>query len=97
VFAGANSSGKSTIIQSILLMKQTVQYAPPTRALALNGPMLKLGKFSDVKNAASDQDFIGIGWEIELAESDKMLFRNALNTGFQPTGERDRTGGLGHV
>jgi AAA ATPase domain len=85
VFAGANSSGKSTIIQSILLLKQTVQYAPATRALALNGPMLKLGKFNDVKNAASDQDFIGIGWEIELAESDKLLFRTALNTGFQPS------------
>ncbi|MGJ4893170.1 AAA family ATPase [Bradyrhizobium sp. HKCCYLRH3099] len=79
VFAGANSSGKSSIIQSILLMKQTLQYAPPTRALALNGPMLKLGKFSDVKNAASSQSFIGIGFEIELRESDRMLFRSTVN------------------
>ena len=40
VFAGANSSGKSTIIQSILLLKQTLQYAQPNRAIALNGPLL---------------------------------------------------------
>jgi predicted ATPase len=53
VFAGANSSGKSTIIQSILLLKQTLQYAPANRAIALNGPILKLGTFEDVKNAGS--------------------------------------------
>ena len=46
IFVGANSSGKSTIIQSLLLLKQTLEYAAPTRALALNGPILKLGTFS---------------------------------------------------
>lgn len=48
LFAGANSSGKSTVIQSLLLAKQTLKYAPIERALALNGPVLKLGRFDDV-------------------------------------------------
>jgi predicted ATPase len=68
IFAGANSSGKSSIIQSLLLLKQTVQYAPPTRAMALNGPLVKLGAFSDVKNATSEGEFVGIAWELELLE-----------------------------
>lgn len=50
VLAGANSSGKSTVIQSILLLKQTLQYGSENRALALNGPLLRLGGFEDVRN-----------------------------------------------
>ena len=79
IFAGANSSGKSTIIQSILVLKQTVQYAPPTRAMALNGPMLKLGTFNDVKNATSALDFIGLGWEMQLEGSGDLS--NRVNYG----------------
>jgi AAA15 family ATPase/GTPase len=65
VLAGANSSGKSTIIQSLLLLKQTLQYVPVTRALGLNGPLLKLGKFDDIKNISSNADTIEFGWEID--------------------------------
>lgn len=50
IFTGANSSGKSTILQSILLMKQTLQYGPPSRTLVLNGPILKLGTFEEILN-----------------------------------------------
>src|SRR5580704_13392991 len=66
VFAGANSSGKSTIIQSILLLKQTIQYAPANRPLALNGPLLKLGTFDDVKNVTSEANYIGISWDLDV-------------------------------
>jgi predicted ATPase len=65
VLAGANSSGKSTIIQSLLLLKQTLQYVPATRALGLNGPLLKLGKFDDIKNISSNSDTIEFGWEVD--------------------------------
>ncbi len=65
MLAGANSSGKSTIIQSILLLKQTLQYVPATRALGLNGPLIKLGKFEDIKNISSSSDTIQFGWEID--------------------------------
>jgi type I restriction enzyme R subunit len=68
VFAGANSSGKSSIIQSILLLKQTLQYAPANRAIALNGPILKLGTFEDVKNTGSRKPYIGMSWAFDLEE-----------------------------
>src|SRR5262249_3198387 len=65
VLAGANSSGKSTIIQSILLLKQTIQYVPGTRAIGLNGPLLKLGRFDDIKNTSSQAENIQIAWELD--------------------------------
>ena len=76
VFAGANSSGKSTILQSILLLKQTVQFAEPTHPIALNGPLVKLGAFDDVKNAVGSASYIGIGWELEAEEPSQQQVRS---------------------
>ena len=42
ILAGANSSGKSTIMQPLLLMKQTLQASYDPGALLLNGPNVKL-------------------------------------------------------
>lgn len=64
IIAGANSSGKSSIIQSILLIKQTLQYAPQHRPIGLNGPLLKLGRFNDVHCSYSNSDQIHIGWSL---------------------------------
>lgn len=75
VFAGANSSGKSTILQSILLLKQTVQFAGVNRPIALNGPLLKLGTFEDVKNAGASADHIGIGWQLEYDDTTDDSYR----------------------
>ncbi|TAK66671.1 MAG: DUF3696 domain-containing protein [Bacteroidetes bacterium] len=41
VFAGANSSGKSSAIQPLLLMKQTLEASYDPGALLLNGPYVK--------------------------------------------------------
>ncbi|QUS38638.1 DUF3696 domain-containing protein [Tardiphaga alba] len=73
IFAGANSSGKSSIIQSILLLKQTVQYAPASRGMALNGPLVKLGTFEDIKNSKSDDNYIGIAWEMDVEDSSQRF------------------------
>jgi predicted ATPase len=69
ILAGANSSGKSSIIQSILLIKQTLQYAPTTRPIGLNGPLLKLGRFDDIKNAANEAPDIELGWVLDESQS----------------------------
>src|SRR5439155_17344326 len=45
VFAGANSSGKSTFIQSILLVAQTLTSQVHSRPVVLNGHIIRLGKF----------------------------------------------------
>ncbi|HYC04479.1 MAG TPA: DUF3696 domain-containing protein [Azospirillaceae bacterium] len=74
MFVGANSSGKSTIIQSILLMKQTLQYAPNDRPIALNGPLLKLGSFSDVKNALSVTNDFGISFSVVADDQNQFPY-----------------------
>ena len=57
IFAGANSSGKSTFIQSVLLVAQTLAHKVGSRSVVLNGALTSLGQFDDLKSngCASDQ------------------------------------------
>ena len=64
IFAGANSSGKSTIIQSILLTTQTIQSQVHSRPIILNGHILRLGTFNDILSNLSKADNISIGFEL---------------------------------
>ena len=50
IFAGANSSGKSTFIQSILLVAQTLAHKVGSRSVVLNGALTSLGQFDDLKS-----------------------------------------------
>ena len=65
IFAGANSSGKSTFLQSILIVAQTLSDKVSSRSVVLNGALAQLGQFDDLKNIDSDADQIVIGWECE--------------------------------
>ncbi|MBM3292603.1 hypothetical protein FJY84_07985 [Candidatus Bathyarchaeota archaeon] len=48
MFLGANSSGKSSLGQSLLLMKQTFSTEDPSTPLVLNGPVIQCGEFRDL-------------------------------------------------
>lgn len=48
ILCGTNSCGKSSILQSILLLKQTLESKNPNENLLLNGYLTKLGPFQDV-------------------------------------------------
>lgn len=48
ILCGTNSCGKSSILQSILLMKQTLESTNPKQNLLLNGRFVKLGYFKDI-------------------------------------------------
>ena len=67
LFAGANSSGKSTLLQSILLIAQTLAARGTIQNIVLNGHILKLGQFDDLRNDASSEDEIEISWTIAPA------------------------------
>ncbi|SCX35214.1 AAA family ATPase [Agrobacterium rosae] len=60
IFAGANSSGKSTFIQSILLVAQTLSNKISSRSVVLNGALTSLGQFDDLKSTGSEADQIVI-------------------------------------
>jgi AAA ATPase domain len=47
VIAGPNNSGKSSLLQSILLLAQTIRAPASPRSLILNGDFVKLGDLDD--------------------------------------------------
>ena len=73
VFAGANSSGKSSLIQSILLTAQTIQSTMYPRSVILNGHIVRLGEFVDIFSNKGGDPNITIGFEVRPAvfESDR--------------------------
>ena len=60
IFAGANSSGKSTFIQSILLVAQTLAHKVGSRSVVLNSTLTSLGQFDDLKSNGGVSDQITI-------------------------------------
>ena len=71
LFAGPNSSGKSTCIQSILLVCQTLRNPIGSRPIILNGALARLGQFSDLKTIGSVANEIGVGWGLLPARVDR--------------------------
>ncbi|MCA9420834.1 MAG: AAA family ATPase, partial [Nitrospira sp.] len=72
LFAGPNSSGKSTILQSILLVSQTLSHKVGSRSVVLNGTLTRLGQFDDLRSYEGEFDQITIGWECHPAENEQM-------------------------
>lgn len=60
IFLGANSSGKSTAIQALMALKQTIECNSPGIELLLCGKYVTLGDFNDVINN-KEQGFFTIG------------------------------------
>ena len=67
---GANSSGKSTLLQSILLVAQTLTHRVKSRSVVLNGTLVRLGQFNDLKNAHHDAKQIRISWKLHPSTED---------------------------
>ena len=81
IFAGANSSGKSTFIQSLLLIAQTLAHKVSSRSVVLNGALTSLGQFDDLKSTGSEADQITIKCTCEpVSEAgDTILSRPYFN------------------
>jgi predicted ATPase len=76
IFVGANSSGKSTIIQSILLTAQTIQSAVLARPVILNGHIVRLGQFSDIVSNRFRDEPIKVGFV--LSENTRDVRRGVV-------------------
>lgn len=50
LFTGVNGRGKSTALQGLLLLKQSIDYNIATDKVYFNGNNVRLGNFEDVKN-----------------------------------------------
>ena len=70
VLAGRNSSGKSSLLQSILMIAQTLSNQLPERALLPNGPLVQLGTFEDILSTLSGSRTLTIQFEISNEHED---------------------------
>src|SRR5262249_51465005 len=67
---GANSSGKSSLIQFLLLLKQTKEATDRAIALELNGPYVSLGAYKDMIHGHAESR--RLTWKLHF-ERDKDL------------------------
>lgn len=68
VLTGINGMGKSTIIQSILLLRQSYQKESGMKGLYLNGKYVSLGNGQDVLYEKADDDEIEIAFQTSTSK-----------------------------
>jgi predicted ATPase len=76
VLAGRNSSGKSSLLQSILMIAQTLSNQLPERALLPNGPLVQLGTFEDILSTLSGSRNITV--QFEISNELEMMIRQGI-------------------
>lgn len=82
---GLNGRGKSSVIQSMLLLSQTMRATNSVDILPLSGEFINLGRYTDVRNAYADQnDFIiGLKYATEKREDTlSLLYTSSKDTPF---------------
>jgi predicted ATPase len=94
LLAGLNSSGKSTIIQALLLLRQSyLENLLPNTGLTLNGKLAQLGTAKDALFEEADADEIGFELKDDLPATLKLrlAYREESDvlglSGFDSTGE----------
>lgn len=60
LLCGSNSSGKSSILQALLMLSQTFSARQSSNSIVLNGHLARLGAFEDIKSHQSESDVINI-------------------------------------
>jgi predicted ATPase len=83
ILAGANSSGKSSIMQPILLMKQTLEAPYDAGSLLLNGSHVKFTSVEQLLSKSFDGDYFTFEIEINKKESLKNIFKKAEKRGIE--------------
>lgn len=97
VLAGLNGMGKSTVIQSLLLLHQSHQLSTDgsVRRLVLNGPLTNIGTAADALWEGADQEQLALGikaegqefvWAFVYQEGDDELRGLESNPATVPTG-----------
>jgi len=74
LFSGLNSTGKSSVMQSLLLLRQSYQQGLlPEKGLALNGDFVNIGTAQDALFEGAKEDLIG--FNIVLENNSKAVWR----------------------
>ncbi|HHQ6537689.1 TPA: DUF3696 domain-containing protein [Serratia fonticola] len=68
LLCGANSCGKSSVIQSLLMLSQTFSARFFQDSVCLNGPLVKLGSFPDIISHGSKSGEIRVGLTLNRSD-----------------------------
>jgi predicted ATPase len=79
LFTGLNGKGKSTVLQALLLMKQSIEKNDSTTELYLSGEYVDLNSYQEVKNKYSGENEISISIETELESYTYKLGKSIKN------------------
>jgi predicted ATPase len=71
ILCGTNSCGKSSILQSILLLKQTLESQDPNQVLLLNGRFVHLGAFENIVFEKNPDNRICFELKFKLTKEDQ--------------------------
>jgi predicted ATPase len=82
ILCGTNSCGKSSILQSILLLKQTLESQNPNQILLLNGRFVNLGSFENLIFGKKLDNPLVFEFTFKLTKEDLKLLR--LRNSFFP-------------
>lgn len=85
LLTGINGKGKSTLLQSLLLMKQTTDYDKTSNYLVLNGSCVQLGNFEDIKNSFAnnkEKDDFSKVLSFSFEFTNTFNFQNTLKDNF---------------
>jgi predicted ATPase len=83
VFVGPNSSGKSTLIQSILLIAQTLKNSSGERPLILNGELVRLGHANEVIHEGNENKPLRIYFTFFNPENSNNLEKIQIKLEFE--------------
>ena len=76
ILCGTNSCGKSSILQSILLLKQTVESKNPNITLLLNGRFVHLGTFDNIIFEKNMENHVVLDFSFKLPKFGVSLPRH---------------------
>ena len=71
LFTGINGRGKSTVLQALLLMRQSPEHSRTTNQIIFNGSCIEIGNFDDVRNSSVSRN-----------EAIELIFRFQRNTDY---------------
>jgi predicted ATPase len=78
LLTGVNGGGKSSMLQAMLLFRQSIEHNPTSTLLILNGSCVQLGSFDEVRNSENPNDIpIEIGFTNTINETPRKLTLNA--------------------
>jgi predicted ATPase len=75
VLVGANSAGKSSVLQTLVLLSQIVRGRSQSSLVNLNGAELQLGTFADIKHSTVGKGSISFSVVLNVADNFRSSWR----------------------